>query len=84
MKRKTLSLTLALCLVFSLFTWCGLTSTAEDIKPPDNNKVVQTNEPGEEAIPYLRLYEEEPDWFTVAYREHRGCRIFINHGRKLK
>ncbi len=50
---------MALCLVFSLFTWCGLTSTAEDIKPPDNNEVVQATEPGEEAVPYLRLYEED-------------------------
>ena len=40
MKRKTLSLTIALCLVFSLFTWCGLTSTAEDFAPPGSESSI--------------------------------------------
>ena len=61
-----------MCLVFSLFTWCGLTLTAEDIKPPDNNEVIQTTEPGEEAIPYLRLYEDETDLSEVAYLNTDG------------
>ena len=71
-KRKTLSLTLALCLVFSLFSWCGILSVAEEIIPPDNNEIIQTAEPDEEAIPYLRLYEDETDLSEVAYLNTDG------------
>ncbi len=39
-KHKTLSLTLALCLVFSLFTWCGLVSTAEYLAPPGSESSI--------------------------------------------
>ena len=39
-KRKTLSLILALCLVFSLFTWCGLVSTADDLAPPGSESSI--------------------------------------------
>ena len=67
MKRKTLSLALALCLVFSLFSWCGILSVAEEIIQPDNNEIIQTAELEEDPIPYFRLYEEETDLSEVAY-----------------